>query len=80
VVTSTIYKSVTKAIDDFHGRWTTAFEEFQEKRRRELEAFEEKQRQELEGFAGVLKNVAAGANPPGKVHRRLSMFGFQRVG
>jgi ferredoxin len=80
VVTSTIYKNVAKAIDNFHARWPKTFAEFQEKRRRELEAFEEKQQQELEAFAEVLKNVAAGANPPGKVHRRLSRFGFQRVG
>jgi ferredoxin len=80
VVTSTIYKNVAKTIDDFQDRWTKAFREFQEKRRRELEEFEEKQRQELESFAEVLKKVAVGANPPGKLHRRLSMFGFQRVG
>ena len=80
VVTSTIYKSVTTAIEDFHKRWTKAFEEFQEKRRRELAAFEEKQRQELETFAKTLHKVVAGANPPGKPHRRLSRFGFQRVG
>ena len=80
VVTSTIYKSIAKTIDDFHARWTKAFTEFQEKRRRELEEFEEKQRQELENFAAVLQKVAAGANPPGRSHPRLSMFGFQRVG
>ena len=80
VVTSTIYKNIAKTIDDFHARWTKAFAEFQEKRRRELEEFEEKQRQELENFAEVLKKIAASANPPGKPHRRLSMFGFQRVG
>jgi ferredoxin len=80
VVTSTIYKSVATAIDTFHARWTKAFAEFQEKRRRELEAFEEKQRQELESFAEQLKKIAAGATPPGRLHRRLSLFGFQRVG
>jgi ferredoxin len=80
VVTSTIYKNIAKTIDDFHARWTQAFTDFQEKRQRELEAFEEKQRQELEGFSEVLKKIAASANPPGKPHRRLSMFGFQRVG
>jgi ferredoxin len=80
VVTSTIYKSIAKTIDDFHARWTKAFTEFQEKRRRELEEFEEKQRQELENFDAVLQKVAAGANPPGRSHPRLSMFGFQRVG
>jgi ferredoxin len=80
VVTSTIYKNIAKAIDDFYARWAKAFGEFQEKRRHELEEFEEKQRQELEEFSETLKKVAAGANPPGKPHRRLSMFGFQRVG
>jgi late competence protein required for DNA uptake (superfamily II DNA/RNA helicase) len=80
VVTSTIYKSVATAIDTFHARWTKAFTDFQEKRRRELEAFEEKQKQELEAFSEQLKKIAAGANPPGRVHRRLSLFGFQRVG
>ena len=80
VVTSTIYKNIAKTIDDFYARWTQTFAEFQEKRRRELEEFEEKQRQELENFSAVLKKIAAGANPPGKPHRRLSMFGFQRVG
>jgi hypothetical protein len=80
VVTSTIYKNVALAIDDFHNRWTKEFAEFQEKRRRELEEFEAKQQQELEAFPEMLKRIAAGANPPGKPHRRLSMFGFQRVG
>jgi len=80
VVTSTIYKNVATAIDSFHARWTKAFAEFQEKRRRELEAFEEKQKQELEGFSEMLRKVATDANPPGRVHKRLSMFGFQRVG
>jgi ferredoxin len=80
VVTSTAYKNVTTAIDNFHSHWTKAFAEFQEKRRRELEAFEEKQRQELESFSEKLRAVAAGANPPGRVHRRLSLWGFQRVG
>jgi|SRR5262245_48125659 len=80
VVTSTIYKHIAKTIDDFYARWTKAFTEFQDKRRRELEEFEEKQRQELENFSAVLQKVAAGANPPGRPHRRLSMFGFQRVG
>jgi len=80
VVTSTIYKNITAALEDFQRRWNKAFTEFQEKRRRELEEFEEKQRRELEAFPDTLKAVAAGANPPGKTHRRLSMFGFQRVG
>ncbi|MBI3302112.1 MAG: 4Fe-4S dicluster domain-containing protein [Deltaproteobacteria bacterium] len=80
VVTSTIYKNIVKTMDDFHARWTKAFAEFQEKRQRELEAFEEKQKQELENFSEMLKKVAAGANPPGKVHKRLSLLGFQRVG
>jgi len=80
VVTSTIYKNIAKTIDDFHARWTKAFTDLQEKRRRELEEFEEKQRQELEGFSETLKKIAAGANPPGRPHRRLSVFGFQRVG
>jgi ferredoxin len=80
VVTSTIYKNVATTIDDFHARWTKAFEEFQEKRQRELAAFEEKQRQELESFSEQLKKVATRANPPGRVHKRLSLFGFQRVG
>lgn len=80
VVTSTIYKNMAKAIDDFYSHWTKAFTDLQEKRRRELEEFEEKQRQELEGFSETLKKIAAGANPPGRPHRRLSMFGFQRVG
>ncbi len=80
VVTSTIYKNMAKTLDDFYSRWTKAFAEFREKRRRELAEFEEKQRQELEGFSEVLKKIAASANPPGKPHRRLSLFGFQRVG
>lgn len=80
VVTSTVYKNVATALDNFHNRWTKSFEEFQEKRRRELEAFEEKQKQELESFSEDLKKIVAGANPPGKIHKRLSLFGFQRVG
>lgn len=80
VITSTIYKNVTTAMEDFHRRWNKAFAEFQNKRRRELEEFEEKQKRELESFPDTLKAIAASANPPGKTHRRLSMFGFQRVG
>jgi uncharacterized Zn finger protein (UPF0148 family) len=80
VVTSTMYKNVAKALDEFHHRWTQTFEEFQEKRRRELEAFEEKQRQELGAFNERLKRASTDVNPPGKLRRRLSFLGFQRVG
>ena len=34
----------------------------------------------LESRAMANQKVAAGANPPGRSHPRLSMFGFQRVG
>jgi ferredoxin/uncharacterized Zn finger protein (UPF0148 family) len=80
VVTSTIYKKVASVLDAFHSRWNKTFTEFQEKRRREMETFEEQQKQELENFSEVLKKIAAGATPPGKPHRRLSLFGFQWVG
>ncbi|MGH8008635.1 MAG: hypothetical protein ACREQ3_16715, partial [Candidatus Binatia bacterium] len=80
VVTSTIYKNITAALEDFHRRWNKAFADFQDKRRRELEEFEERQRQDLENFPDTLKKIAADANLPGKPHRRLSLFGFQRVG
>lgn len=80
VVTSTMFKNVAAALDTFHSHWTKAFQEFQDKRRRELEGFEEQQKQALENFSETLKNTLTSVNPPGKTHRRLSLFGFQRVG
>ncbi len=80
VITSTIHKNVVDALNEFHRHWTEAFVDFEEKRRRELEAFEKKQRQELEVFNERLNTVNAKVNPPGKLKRRLSLLGFQRVG
>ena len=80
VATSTIYKNVAAALRDFNEGWRRAFEDFQERRRSELLAFEEGRRRELEEFNETLKTVNAGVNPPGKQRRRLSLFGFQRVG
>ncbi len=80
VVNSSMFKEVATALDTFHAQWTGDFDAFQDKRRRELEKFEEKKRVDLEDFSGELKQVAARAKPAGSTHRRLSMFGFQRIG
>ncbi len=79
-VTSTVYKNVANALDSFHERWSADFDAFREKRYRELEAFEAKKQAELENFAATLEDAIADVRPAGKPWRRLSMFGFQRVG
>lgn len=80
VVNSSMFKDVAAALDGFHAEWTTDFAAFREKRRRELEAFEERKRADLEAFSAKLKQVVGQAKPAGRVHRRLSLLGFQRVG
>ena len=80
VVNSSMFKDVAAALDGFHAEWTADFAAFQEKRRRELEAFEERKRADLEAFSAELKQVVGQAKPAGRVHRRLSLLGFQRVG
>ena len=80
VVNSSMFKDVAAALDGFHAEWTADFAAFQEKRRRDLEAFEERKRVDLEAFSTKLKQVVGQAKPAGRVHRRLSLLGFQRVG
>ena len=80
VVNSSMFKDVAAALDGFHAEWTADFAAFREKRRRELEAFEERKRANLEAFSAKLKQVVGQAKPAGRVHRRLSLLGFQRVG
>ena len=80
VVNSSMFKDVATALDSFHARWAGDFEAFQAKRQRELEEFEERKRVDLENFSATLKQEVAKAKPAGRIHRRLSMFGFQRVG
>ena len=80
VVNSSMFKEVAAALDTFHAQWTNDFDAFQAKRQRELEAFEERKRVDLENFSGELKRVVARAKPAGGTHRRLSLFGFQRIG
>ena len=80
VVNSSMFKDVAAALDGFHAEWTADFAAFQEKRRRELEGFEERKRADLEAFSTKLKEVVGQAKPAGRVHRRLSLLGFQRVG
>ena len=80
VVNSSMFKDVAAALDGFHAEWTADFAAFQEKRRRELEGFEERKRADLEAFSTKLKQVVGQAKPAGRVHRRLSLLGFQRVG
>ena len=80
VVNSSMFKDVATALDTFHAKWTEDFDAFQEKRQRELDEFEERKRNDLENFSAELKQVVAGAKPAGRTHRRLSLFGFQRVG
>ncbi len=80
VVNSSMFKDVAAALDGFHAEWTADFAAFQEKRRRELEAFEERKRADLEAFSTKLKQVVGQAKPAGRIHRRLSLLGFQRVG
>lgn len=79
-VTSSLYKTVANALDAFHAGWNADFDAFREKRRRELEAFEAKKQAELEDFTDSLRKAVAGVKPAGKPWRRLSLFGFQRVG
>ena len=79
-VTSTMYKNVANALDSFHKTWHEDFENFREKRRQELEAFEAKKQEDLEDFTDTLRQAVAAVKPAGKPWRRLSMFGFQRVG
>ena len=80
VVNSSMFKDVATALDSFHAQWVSDFEAFQAKRQRELEKFEERKRVDLENFSATLKQVVAKAKPAGRTHRRLSLFGFQRVG
>ncbi len=80
VVNSSMYKDVATALDTFQAQWTSDFAAFQEKRQRELDEFEEEKRKDLENFSADLKQVVAGAKPAGRTHRRLSLFGIQRVG
>lgn len=80
VVNSSMYKEVATALDTFQAQWAGDFAAFQEKRQRELDEFEEEKRKDLENFSADLKRVVAGARPAGRTHRRLSLFGIQRVG
>ena len=80
VVNSSMFKDVATALDSFHAQWDGDFEAFQAKRQRELEEFEERKRVDLENFSATLKQEVAKAKPAGRTHRRLSLFGFQRVG
>ena len=80
VVNSSMFKDVATALDGFHAQWVSDFEAFQAKRQRELEEFEERKRVDLENFSVTLKQVVSKAKPAGRTHRRLSLFGFQRVG
>ncbi len=80
VVNSSMFKDVATALDSFHAQWAGDFEAFQAKRQRELEEFEERKRVDLENFSATLKQEVAKAKPAGRTHRRLSLFGFQRVG
>ena len=80
VVNSSMFKDVATALDRFHAQWVSDFEAFQAKRQRELEEFEERKRVDLEDFSTALKQVVSKAKPAGRTHRRLSLFGFQRVG
>ena len=80
VVNSSMFKDVATALDSFHAQWVSDFEAFQAKRQRELEAFEKRKQVDLENFSTTLKQVVSKAKPAGRTHRRLSLFGFQRVG
>ncbi len=80
VVNSSMFKDVAAALDSFHAQWVSDFEAFQAKRQRELGEFEERKRVDLENFSATLKQEVAKAKPAGRTHRRLSLFGFQRVG
>ena len=80
VVNSSMFKDVATALDSFHAQWASDFEAFQAKRQRELEEFEERKHVDLENFSATLKQEVAKAKPAGRTHRRLSLFGFQRVG
>lgn len=75
IVTTAMHGNVSRALHEFHQRWTQEFEAFQTRRRQELEAFEERQRHQLEAFNETLRRVSQGTKPPGAPRKRAWMFG-----
>jgi ferredoxin len=75
VVTTSLYADISRALQDFHRRWTEEFESFRERRRRELEEFEERQRSALESFNAGLQRLSRSVKPPGAPRKRARIFG-----
>jgi ferredoxin len=75
IVTTTMRGNVSRALEDFHRRWTESFENLRERRRRELAAFEEAKRAELEAFNEQLKAISQAVKPPGAPRKRAWIFG-----
>ena len=75
IVTTTMHNSVSRALQEFHRRWSADFESFRERRQQELDAFEERQRRELETFSESLKGLSQAVKPPGAPRKRAWIFG-----
>jgi ferredoxin len=75
VVNTSMFGNVSRALTEFHDRWSREFEAFQERRRRELEQFEERQRKELEDFNRRLLEISKAAKPAGAPRKRAWIFG-----
>jgi len=75
IVTTTMHGNVSRALEDFHRRWTEEFENLRERRRRELTAFEDAKRAELEAFNEHLKAISQSVKPPGAPRKRAWIFG-----
>jgi hypothetical protein len=70
-----MHGGVSRALSEFHQRWTDEFESFQERRRHELREFEDRQRRELEEFNERLKRISQSVRPPGAPRKRAWIFG-----
>lgn len=75
IVTTGMHGGLSRALTEFHRRWTEEFESFQDRRQRELREFEDRQRRELEEFNDRLKTISQSVRPPGAPRKRAWIFG-----
>lgn len=75
IVTTGMQGGVSRALTEFHRRWSEEFESFQNRRNRELREFEDRQRRELEEFNEQLKKISQSVRPPGAPRKRAWIFG-----
>lgn len=75
IVTTTMHGNVSRALAEFHSRWSSEFEALRARRQRELRDFEERQRAELEAFNESLKAISQSIKPPGAPKKRAWIFG-----